>query len=73
MEWPAHLPLEGGGGVSLILVTTDYFSKWIEVEVFASIKDKEVVQFIWKNIVYRFEIPQSIIIENGPQFDSRVY
>ena len=27
----------------LLLVATDYFSKWIEVEAFASIKDKEVV------------------------------
>ena len=30
----------------LLLVATDYFSKWIEAEAFASIKDKEVTQFI---------------------------
>ena len=35
----------------LLLVATDYFSKWIEVEAFASMKDKDVTQFIWKNIV----------------------
>ena len=57
----------------LLLVATDYFSKWIEAEAFASIKDKKVVQFVWKNIVCRFEIPQSIVTDNGPQFDSRVY
>ena len=57
----------------LLLVATDYFSKWIKVEAFAFIKDKEVVQFIWKKIVCRFEIPQSIVIDNGPQFDSWVY
>ena len=45
----------------------------IEAEAFASIKDKEVTQFIWKNIVYRFGIPRKIISDNGPQFDSRVY
>ena len=28
---------------------------------------------MWKNIVCRFRIPQSIVIDNGPQFDSRVY
>ena len=27
----------------LLIVATDYFSKWIEVEAFTSIKDKEVV------------------------------
>ena len=26
----------------LLLVATDYFNKWIEVEAFASIKDKDV-------------------------------
>ena len=57
----------------LLLVAIDYFSKWIEVEAFASIKDKEVVQFVWKNIVCRFGIPKLIITDNGPQFDSHVY
>ena len=57
----------------LLLVATDYFSKWIEVEAFSSIKDRDATQFIWKNIVCRFGIPKSIIFNNGPQFDSRVY
>ena len=57
----------------LLLVAIDYFSKWIEAETFASIKDKEVTKFIWKNIVFRFDIPRTIISDNGPQFDSWVY
>ena len=57
----------------LLLVAIDYFSKWIDVEAFTSIKDKDVTQFIWKNIVYPFGIPRSIVSNNGPQFDSRVY
>ena len=57
----------------LLLVATDYFSKWIEADNFTSIKDKEVVHFVWKNIVYCFGIPQSITTDNGPQFDSQVY
>ena len=55
----------------LLLVATDYFSKWIEAKAFASIKDKEVVQFVWKNIMCRFT--QSIVTDNGSQFDSLVY
>ena len=50
----------------LILIATDYFSKWIEGKAFASINDKAVVQFIWKNIVCRFRMPQSIVIDDGP-------
>ena len=48
----------------LLLVATNYFNKWIEAEAFASIKDKDVIQFIWKNIVYRFGIPRSIVSNN---------
>ena len=57
----------------LLLVATDYFSKWIEAEAFSSIKDQDVTQFIWNNIVYRFGIPRSIVSDNRPQFDRRVY
>ncbi|RVW75673.1 Transposon Ty3-I Gag-Pol polyprotein [Vitis vinifera] len=47
-----------------------YFSKWVEAEAYANIKDKDVTRFIWKNIICRFGIPQAIIADNGPQFDS---
>ena len=57
----------------LLLVATDYFSKWIKAEAFSLIKDKDVTQFIWNNIICRFGIPRSIVSDNGPQFDSRVY
>ncbi|RVW14953.1 hypothetical protein CK203_109381 [Vitis vinifera] len=53
-----------------LLVATDYFCKWVEAEAYASIKDKDVTKFVWKNIVCRFGIPQTIIADNGPQFDS---
>nr|CAN68770.1 hypothetical protein VITISV_018662 [Vitis vinifera] len=53
-----------------LLVATDYFSKWVEAETYASIKDRDVTKFVWKNIVCRFGIPQTIIADNGPQFDS---
>ena len=57
----------------LLLVATDYFSKWIKADAFSSIKDIDVTRFIWKNIVCQFGVPRSIVSDNGPQFDSRVY
>ncbi|KAL6321326.1 hypothetical protein AAG906_016360 [Vitis piasezkii] len=53
-----------------LLVATDYFSKWVEAEAYASIKDKDLTKFVWKNIICRFGIPQTIIADNGPQFDN---
>lgn len=30
----------------LILVAIDYFNKWVEVEAYSSIKDKDVTKFV---------------------------
>ena len=57
----------------LLLVAIDYFSKWIKAEAFSSIKDRDVTQFIWTNIVCQFGIPISIVFDNRPQVDSRVF
>ena len=54
-----------------MLVMTDYFSKWIEAEALAQVKDKEVVSFIKRNILTRFGIPSEIIYDNGSQFISK--
>ena len=55
------------------LIATDYFSKSVEAKAYASIKDKDVSKFIWKNIVCQFRIPWAIVTNNGPQFDSTVF
>ncbi|KAL6319598.1 hypothetical protein AAG906_020675 [Vitis piasezkii] len=47
--------------------------EWVEAEAYASIKDKDVTKFVWKNIICRFGIPQTIIADNGPQFDSKTF
>ena len=48
------------------LFATDYFSKWMEVEAYASIKDKDVPKFVWKNIVCQFGVSRAIVTDNGP-------
>ncbi|XP_013594447.1 PREDICTED: uncharacterized protein LOC106302494 [Brassica oleracea var. oleracea] len=53
-----------------ILVLTDYFTKWVEAEAYASITDKEVQKFVWKNIICRHGFPYEIITDNGSQFIS---
>ena len=55
-------------GKVLMLAVTYYFSKWIEVEAFFHVRDKEVVSFIKCNILTRFGIPTKIICDNGSQF-----
>ena len=36
-----------------LIVSTNYFSKWVEAEAYANIKDKDISKFVWKNIICR--------------------
>ena len=61
------------GNKKYLLVCTDYFTKSVEIEPLANIKDVDVKRFIWKNIVTRFGVPYALISDNGVQFDSKVF
>ncbi|CAL8119223.1 unnamed protein product [Prunus armeniaca] len=50
----------------MMIVATDYFTKWIEAETLSSTKEADVERFIWKNIICRFGCPQSIVTDNAP-------
>jgi len=51
----------------------DYFTKWIEAEALANIRDVDVKKFIWRNIIKRFGVPESLVLDNGLQFDSKTF
>lgn len=53
-------------------MATDYFNKWMEDEAYASIKEKDLTKFVWKNIVCQFEISHAIVMDNELQLDSSV-
>ena len=47
--------------------------KLAEAEALANIRDVDVKKFVWKNIVTRFRVPDSLISDNGLQFDSKAF
>ena len=55
------------------MVAIDYFTKWAETKALANIRDVDVKKFVWRNIVTRFEVPESLVSDNGLQFDSRAF
>ena len=55
------------------MVGMDYFTKWVEAELLTNIKDMDAKRFIWKNIVTRFGIPRTLILDNGLQFDNKAF
>ena len=48
----------------------DYFTKWVEVEPLATITEKNVWGFVWKNIICHFGISRVFVFDDGKQFDN---
>ena len=65
--------LKATGNKRYLLVGTDYFTKWVETEPLANIRDVDAKKFIWRNIVTQFGVPHTFISENGLQFDSKAF
>ncbi|XP_060181876.1 uncharacterized protein LOC132611466 [Lycium barbarum] len=59
-------------GHRFILVSIDYFTKWVEPISHKSVTKKVVTDFMRNNIICRFGIPESIITDNGDNLDSHV-
>ena len=64
------LPL-GKGQVKFLLVTIDYFTKWVEAKALTTITEAKIRNCVWKNIICRFGIPMTVISDNGWQFDNQ--
>ena len=54
------------------LVSTDYFTKWVEAKPLANIRDVNTKKFVCENIT-RFGIHYTLILDNGFQFDSKAF
>ena len=64
---------QGKGQVKFLLVAINYFTKWVEAEALAMITETRIQSFVWKNIIYRFGIPLTIISDNRRQFDNQAF
>ena len=56
--------------LKFLVVNIDYFTKWVEAETLATITEKNVRNFVWRNIIYRYSIPRVLISGNEKQFDN---
>ncbi|KAB2626690.1 hypothetical protein D8674_020308 [Pyrus ussuriensis x Pyrus communis] len=75
-QWGLDLigPMPAGKGkVCYAIVVVNYFTKWAEVEPLAIITEAKIEDFVWKNILCRFGIPNAIITDNGRQFDNKKF
>lgn len=54
-------------------MAVDYITKCVKAKALANIRDVDVKKFVWKNIVTRFGVPESLVSDNGLQFDSKAF
>jgi ribonuclease HI len=74
--WPFHIwgldligPINpASGGYIWILVTTEYFTKWVEAIPLRKATGAAVANFIREHIITRFGIPYKLITDNGTPF-----
>ena len=64
---------KAAGNRKYLLVGTDYFTKWVDAEPLVNIRDVDVKEVLWKNIVTHFGIPHTLISNNRLQFDSKSF
>ena len=59
--------------LKFLVVDIDYFTKWVEAEALATIIEKNVQSFVWRNIICRYRIPRVLVSDNGKQLDNNSF
>ena len=59
--------------MKFLVININYFTKWVEAEALATIMEKNVGNFEWKNIIYRYGIPRVLVSDNRKQFDNNAF
>ena len=59
--------------LKFLVVSIDYFTKWVEAKALVTIIEKNVRSFVWRNIICRYGIPRVLVLDNRKQFDNKSY
>ncbi|MCI06497.1 gag-pol polyprotein [Trifolium medium] len=54
-----------------LIVAVEYCTKWVEAKALAKITAENIIKFFKRNILARFDVPQSMVTDNGSQFIDR--
>ena len=64
--------LKSSSGHGYILVTIDYFTKWVEADSYANLIATKVAKFIISHIICQYGIPHELISDRGVHFRGEV-
>jgi hypothetical protein len=54
-------------GFRFLFISIDTFTKWMEATLVVNITQEAAVEFL-QSIIYRFDVPQRVLMDNGTQF-----
>ena len=66
------ISLKSSNGHEYILVTVDYFTKWVEAASYARLTAARVAKFIISHIIYRYGVPHELIYDKRVHFRGEV-
>jgi len=63
---------KSSNGHRFILVTIDYFTKWVEAASYANVTRKVVTKFIKRELICRYGLPNKIITDNATNLKNQM-
>ncbi|PKI49826.1 hypothetical protein CRG98_029803 [Punica granatum] len=63
---------KASNGHLFILVAIDYFTKWMEAIILASVTANTVARFLKRDIIARYGVPKTIITDNAKTLNNRI-
>ena len=63
---------KSSNGHEYILISIDYFTKWVEDASYAKLTAVRVAKFIISHIIFRYEVPHELIYDRGVHFRGEV-
>lgn len=54
-----------------VIMEVGYFTKWLEAEAIKNVTARQMIDFVWGNIICRFRVPRVLISDNATQFDCK--
>ncbi|GKV42235.1 hypothetical protein SLEP1_g49664 [Rubroshorea leprosula] len=61
--------MKGVRGVTHLIVSVDYFTKWVKAQPLSGLTSKKVEDFVFSSIICRYGIPNQIVADNRTQFN----
>ena len=59
--------------LKFLVVGINYFTKWVEAKALAIITEKNIRNFVWRNIIRRYGISRVLVSDNGKQFNNSAF